>query len=58
MEFSMVVQQLMVAADKLKEEKEELNKRRATQNAQKKNAYNKQRGKSNVDIDDDEDDGE
>lgn len=56
MEFSMVVEQLLVAADKLKEEKEKLNKHRAMQNAQKKNAYNKQRKKPNVDIDDEEDD--
>lgn len=57
MEFSMVVQQILIAADKRKEEQERLNKLRTAQNAQK-NAYNKQRKKPKVDIDDDEDDDE
>ena len=56
MEFSMVVQQLLVAADKLKEEKERLNKFRERNNQTSRVRYNKQRKKPNVDIDDEEDD--
>jgi len=55
MEFSMVVQQLLIAGDELRKTQKEQAKLREQQVKSKKNAYNNQRKKSKVDIDEEDD---
>lgn len=55
MEFSMLVEQLLIAGEAARKDKEALQKRRDRQNAQKKKSYNNRHGTCRDDFDEDDD---